>query len=140
MATTSRARRCNYPGGAALVELHRLHAASGGPVAPSVHVDVFPAMTGVSRFGELAPASNWTYSKREGLSTKQLASEGFDYLLSAQAVVPGYDAVHAVDGFERLQLLKAPVPHVRVKLSPQVYIHQRKKTLSDKLFGKKSMR
>jgi len=104
-----------------------------------VHVDVFPAMTGVSRFGESAPASNWTYSKQEGLSTKQLAAAGFDYLLSAQAAVPGYDAVHAEDGFERLQLVQsfAPVPHVRVKQSPQVYIHQRKKTFSDKLFGKK---
>lgn len=114
-----------------------MHATSGGPAAPSVHVDVFPAMTGVSRFGESAPTSNWTYSKREGLSAKQLAAAGFDYLLSAKAVVPGYDAVHAVDGFERMQLLKAPVPHVRVQQSPQVYIHQRKRTLSDKFFGKK---
>jgi hypothetical protein len=61
-------RRCNYPGGAALVELHRLHAAAAGgsstSAAPSVHVDVLAAMTGVSRFGEHAPATNWTYSKQ----------------------------------------------------------------------------
>ena len=55
--------RHNYPGGHALHELHQWQAGntigSKGPY--SVHIDVLPAMTGVSRFGELGDL--WTYSK-----------------------------------------------------------------------------
>lgn len=55
--------RHNYPGGHALHELHQWQASkmhgSQGPFI--VHIDVLPAMTGVSRFGELGWP--WTYSK-----------------------------------------------------------------------------
>lgn len=55
--------RHNYPGGHALHELHKWQAShvtgSKGPF--SVHIDVLPAMTGVSRFGEIEDP--WTYSK-----------------------------------------------------------------------------
>jgi len=53
----------NYPGGHALHEMHKWQASSGtGSKGPfSVHIDVLPAMTGVSRFGELGDP--WTYSK-----------------------------------------------------------------------------
>ena len=65
----------NYPGGHALAKLHKLaqqqaagqqHAQREGGGLPganvtSVHIGVLPAMTGVSRFGELGPP--WAYSK-----------------------------------------------------------------------------
>ena len=55
--------RHNYAGGHALHELHRWQTSNTkgieGPY--SVHIDVLPAMTGVSRFGELA--TPWHYSK-----------------------------------------------------------------------------
>ena len=63
--------RHNYPGGHALHELHQWQQGSTAPQdnslgalkdgSYSVHVDVLPAMTGVSRFGEHAPP--WHYSK-----------------------------------------------------------------------------
>lgn len=66
--------RHNYPGGHALHQLHELHFAghTGAQQTPQgfeqqasapvkVHIDVLPAMTGVSRFGELGPP--WQYSK-----------------------------------------------------------------------------
>lgn len=74
LATTVmlRASRQNYPGGHALHQLHQLHAATqtvtakhagleGTPLPSKVHIDILPAMTGVSRFGELGPP--WQYSK-----------------------------------------------------------------------------
>ena len=66
--------RHNYPGGHALHQLHELHLAghTGGQqmlqgfeqqasARVKVHIDVLPAMTGVSRFGERGPP--WQYSK-----------------------------------------------------------------------------
>ena len=55
--------RHNYPGGQALASLHRWQALHGNPLLESlkVHIDVLPAMTGVSRFGQLD--CPWTYSK-----------------------------------------------------------------------------
>ena len=72
LATTVmlRASRQNYPGGHALHQLHQLHAArqtakhaglEGTPLPSKVHIDILPAMTGVSSFGELGPP--WQYSK-----------------------------------------------------------------------------
>ena len=59
--------RQNYPGGHALHQLHSLEAISltagevDAHVPVRVHIDVLPAMTGVSRFGELGLP--WRYSK-----------------------------------------------------------------------------
>lgn len=55
--------RHNYPGGHAMHELHKWQDEQKGPQKGLfyVHIDVLPAMTGVSRFGEYGPA--WRYSK-----------------------------------------------------------------------------
>lgn len=66
--------RQNYPGGHALHQLHILHSAGQKASMPAlacteqeqvapvrVHIDVLPAMTGVSRLGELGLP--WQYSK-----------------------------------------------------------------------------
>ena len=66
----------------------------------SVHVDAAAAMTGVSRFGESADdGAGWVYSKEEGLAPSELASRGFQYLVSGSGSVPGYEVVEAVEGF-----------------------------------------
>lgn len=81
--------RHNYPGGHALHELHKWQASnvtgSKGPF--SVHINVLPAMTGVSRFGELGDP--WTYSKEEGIPLEELCHHGFTHLLSTVPNVTG---------------------------------------------------
>ena len=58
--------RHNYPGGLALADLHQWQALHSNTRLEDmrVHIDVLPAMTGVSRFGQLD--SPWTYSKVSG--------------------------------------------------------------------------
>lgn len=129
----------NYPGGHAIAALHNIGAKDAARAASlgrnlSVHISVLPAMTGVSRFGEAG--APWTYSKEEGLSSKQLRRLGFDYLMSSEPAMPGFSQVGLVDGFAGLELvgrrpaamlaalMRGESP-VRVKTAPAVYIHRR---------------
>ncbi|KAL3140566.1 hypothetical protein ABBQ32_005142 [Trebouxia sp. C0010 RCD-2024] len=81
--------RHNYPGGHAMHELHKWQDEQKGPQKGLfyVHIDVLPAMTGVSRFGEYGPA--WRYSKEEGLAEHTLQQHDFTHLLSASSNVTG---------------------------------------------------
>eukprot|EP00854_Cymbomonas_tetramitiformis_P006247 gene6247-7490_t len=91
--SSGKGRSANYPGGHALGRLHSLHlqgaaAAAAGhlpreaiPEVLEVHIDNLPAMTGVSRFGELP--FPWKYSKQEGLAQEDLQLHNFTYLLRA---------------------------------------------------------
>lgn len=134
------ASRVNYPGGVALKELHRLAAPHAQEVIYTgknltVHIDVFPAMTGVSRFGEAG--APWVYSKAEGLSDAALNEAGFDYLLTDKANVAGYEVVEAVNGFSGLKwnirspeavvkgVLEGRLP-VEVTTAPAVYVLKKK--------------
>ncbi|KAL4452080.1 hypothetical protein ABPG75_007742 [Micractinium tetrahymenae] len=138
-ALTAAASACNYPGGQALRALHELGAADAAAAAAEghalrVHIGVLPAMTGVSRFGELGPP--WAYSKEEGLTKQQLAQHRFDFLLTDTPDVPGYTMAAAASGFRRLALasrspavllrglLQGQLP-VRIKTEPQVYVLRR---------------
>lgn len=86
-----------------------------------VHIDVLPAMTGVSRFGEPADAS-WTFSKEEKLTDVQLVARGFTHLISARDQIPRFTQRLAVDGFDRIRLHKG-LPPLQVVTKPQVWIH-----------------
>ena len=107
------ASMANYPGGYALLQLHRLgaqhaqHALAAGRNV-SVHVGVLPAMTGVSRFLEAGPP--WVYSKQEGLTPAQLRRAGFDYLITDAAQVPGYRSAGATRGFAGMALRGGSLP------------------------------
>ncbi|KAK3234757.1 hypothetical protein CYMTET_55000 [Cymbomonas tetramitiformis] len=128
LATVSSA---NYPGGHALGRLHSLHlqgaaAAAAGhlpreaiPEVLEVHIDNLPAMTGVSRFGELP--FPWKYSKQEGLAQEDLQLHNFTYLLSEAREVPGYTCISAVNGFQRLQIERG-APFIKVATTPQVFV------------------
>ncbi|CAG8476707.1 7760_t:CDS:2, partial [Paraglomus occultum] len=65
----------NYPGGAALLKLHNIeknYIRETDPYLPRsarVHLDVYTAMTGASRFGELR--KDWIYSKEESHFTPE---------------------------------------------------------------------
>jgi hypothetical protein len=87
-----------------------------------VHVDVLPAMTGVSRFGE---EPGWVYAKTEGLPDAALLQHGFTLLLSAKDRVDGFVQQEAVDGFARLRLQRAAWPPLTLDTVPQVFIHTR---------------
>ncbi|DBA87838.1 TPA: hypothetical protein ACH3X1_004835 [Trebouxia sp. C0004] len=131
--------RHNYPGGHALHELHKWQAnnftGSKGPF--SVHIDVLPAMTGVSRFGELGDP--WTYSKEENLSLEELHHHGFTHLLSTAPNVTGFAQVTGVAGYQGFQIPRCTQQLVKVTqahglpfsitLAPEVFILIRKACL-----------
>jgi hypothetical protein len=109
-------------GGWALLSLHQSSAASActGSRGPcSVHVDVLPAMSGVTRFGEQA---GFALAKTEGLDDAGLLP--FKFLLSARSSVPGFALQQAVHGFGRLRLGRPP-RLLAVETQPQVYVHAR---------------
>ncbi len=132
-------------GGWALLALHQRNAAhcAHSAAACRVHVDVLPAMTGVSRFGEQARhgTERWaalslcprltcagvqvgfSYSKTEGLDDTGL--RGFGLLLTARERVAGFVLQYAQDGFARLRLQRSLLP-LAVETAPQVFIHKRK--------------
>lgn len=137
------ASRINYPGGMALKRLHELgrqELAETNSLSKnvSVHIDVYPAMTGVSRFGEAG--SPWIYSKTEGLDDNDLVAANFEYLLSDKSTVVGYTLVSVVDGYAGLGINKSGrhlmeifeawrkgnFP-IKILTKPQVFILRRKR-------------
>merc|ERR1711976_783576 len=64
----------NYPGGTAMMKLHQLE---NPQTRVNLHIDVYSAQTGVSRF--LHMNSKWIYNKTEDLSNEDLKS--FTHLL-----------------------------------------------------------
>ena len=152
----------NYPGGVALQRLHHREASHTLHSHPridgvaslkqytrnvSVHIAVFPAMTGISRFGQEREREQeqvqWIYSKEEGLNDAALKRKRFDYLLSDKVSVKGYTVVDVVDAFGGWRVVKnggggggaamvqrllqervLPVA-LRMVRKPAVYIHKR---------------
>ena len=94
-------------------------ACAAGGAACRVHIDVLPAMTGVSRFLE---RPGFAYAKTEQLPDAALQS--YALLLSARDRVPGFARVAAVEGFARLALRRAPWP-LQLHTAPQVFLHER---------------
>eukprot|EP00899_Mesostigma_viride_P007485 jgi/Mesvir1/16738/Mv15121-RA.2 len=143
----------NYPGGYAFRTLHNdahlhdchhtaaaadatgacvpTHEETGGAdlsmrelCAPSVHIDVAAAMTGVSRFGEGSGGSGWRYSKVEGLTLEDLYQCNFTHLLSERKRVPGYCRADTTNSFAGIGFSARP-PFVKLKTAPAIFIHRR---------------
>ncbi len=97
----------NYPGGEALLDVHQKLATEGNL---SVHIDVYPAETGVSRFLQLR--NDWAYDKTEGLVEGGDQLRQFDVLVvgtpdgNADATAFLYEdshqLIHRQQGFDRL--------------------------------------
>ncbi|KAL3188102.1 hypothetical protein MRX96_004323 [Rhipicephalus microplus] len=119
-------------GGYALKKLHEIEA--GLPVA-NIHIDVFAAQTGVSRFGELNP--HWRYNKTENLAPGGLEMQSFTHLIMegksihSSSVVPYRDThelLATVEGYSHVRLNYAALPLVHVRTRPRVLILRRKVT------------
>jgi len=104
----------NYPGGDALAYLQRMHRFDENKPR-SVHVDVFCAQSGVSRFLHLYDA--WRYDKTENASNEYLSQ--FDFLLFGSATggnlseiaLGSFSASHrvlfSVEAFHRVQMKRS---------------------------------
>lgn len=128
------AAKANYPGGVAFGRLHAVEP-SGRRFEPGrVHIDAAAAMTGVSRFGESSGGlssgnggSKWVYSKEEGLSPRELATKRrFDYFVSGEAEVPGYEVVDAIEGYVGLAVVPMWWPPIRARTEPKIWLHKRR--------------
>ena len=71
----------NYPGGTAMMKLHQMEDPN---IHVNLHIDVYSAQTGVSRF--LHMNSQWIYNKTEDLSNEDLKS--FTHLLVQSSKEP----------------------------------------------------
>ncbi|KAL5516714.1 hypothetical protein EMCRGX_G002119 [Ephydatia muelleri] len=115
----------NYPGGEAFRTLHSIVPLE---TKVMVHVGVEPAMTGVSRFGELS--SDWVYSKEEGLEPGSEPMMRYQYLLVSAVdyahYVESHDVVAKAKGFSKLVLSGNSFP-VRQVLEDKVLVLQRRR-------------
>eukprot|EP01133_Synstelium_polycarpum_P016297 gene16297-19382_t len=106
----------NYPGGYAFNQLHShagISTANGLFYLPdaeheptqSVHIDNLAAISGVSRFGEIAP--HWLYSKKEGSITYR----DYSFLIApnnSAAADYGYTVVASTSGYSHIERTSTP--------------------------------
>ncbi|RHZ59359.1 hypothetical protein Glove_364g13 [Diversispora epigaea] len=90
----------NYPGGMALQRLHFIQ--SDYPQA-RIHLDVYTAITGASRFGQLY--NNWEYSKNEKHS-KPIEYVNYTHILTSKPHIHNeyFETIDIIYGYERIQL------------------------------------
>lgn len=105
-----------------------------------MHIDVFSAQTGVSRFLEINrdwADNGWVYNKSESVKPGSDDMLAFTHLLveaTSQAddrvkiYEPHFDTLHFVSAFDRIELDRSfkflPMPNV--KLSPRIFLLRRK--------------
>ena len=76
-------------------------------------------MQGVCRFGQLYDA--WTYSKEEDLASRS----GFDYLVTADEQVDGFDTFFRVTAYSGLQWTRVgPLPLPMITTAPRIFLHR----------------
>ncbi len=98
----------------------------------NVHIDVFSAETGVSRFLELNKNSGWLYDKTENL--KPIDKLKFSHLLieadseddkRLDAFKKTHIIQHFVKGFDGIYYLptgNSPLPLPRIRKAPKIFI------------------
>lgn len=100
----------------------------------NVHIDVFSAQTGISRFLEINRNSNWVYNKTENLKPGSFEMHKFTHLLieadneSHENLKPykfTHSIQHFIRGFSNIYL--APTSYKRlmwpkINLMPKIYI------------------
>ena len=122
--------RHNYPGGNALLQLHRLEYKNSHVV---VHIDNYAAQTGVSRFGQLydnvtesIQSGSWIYDKTENKDLEELmANTHFTYL-----VMENTDELRSKlqnSNFEIIGRIQAILPGIGINIK-NLYKHMTIKT------------
>lgn len=112
----------NYPGGTALHQLtHRLTTHFNQELlatlpSPYIHIDVLPAQTGVTRFGETV--EGWRYDKSEDLKETDMGR--FTHLLTDKPRVEGFTKWFVVKSFDKIDWLSR-----RFSYKAGVYVHER---------------
>lgn len=93
----------NYPGGVALQKIHIIQRDN---TQARIHLDVYTAMTGASRFGQLR--NDWMYYKNESHSLP-IDYTGYTHLLTSTPHFHGayFEIIDTVYGYEKI-LLKNP--------------------------------
>ncbi|KAF0293320.1 putative Dol-P-Man:Man(7)GlcNAc(2)-PP-Dol alpha-1,6-mannosyltransferase [Amphibalanus amphitrite] len=116
--------RHNYPGGAALGRLQHLE-----PDAAYVHIDVYSAQTGVTRF--LQHRDDWRYNKTENLAPGSPDMHSFTHLLieargKRSSALKPYEETHmildSVDVFSHIQFNYDHFPPLRLRMRPAIFL------------------
>uniref|UniRef100_T1IJL3 Mannosyltransferase n=1 Tax=Strigamia maritima TaxID=126957 RepID=T1IJL3_STRMM len=122
--------KINYPGGIALQRLHELEPANS---YVNVHIDVYSAQTGISKFLELNP--HWRYNKTEKLAVGSADMLSFTHLLvegssrhssSIRVYQPTHDILDVINCFSHVKFDYLSFPPVRVYLKTCLFILKRK--------------
>lgn len=127
----------NYPGGLALSRLQTSAPPSDTSVnyySPIVHIDVYSAQTGVSRFVQWR--DDWQYDKTEDLPHNSSQMRLFDYALvggcsrkelAARDYYSSYRIIDTIHGFWRVQLDYSKWFPLSIRLKPAVYVLQNRR-------------
>uniref|UniRef100_A0A3B1JC63 Mannosyltransferase n=1 Tax=Astyanax mexicanus TaxID=7994 RepID=A0A3B1JC63_ASTMX len=116
----------NYPGGKGIQELHSLVPANSDV---SVHIDVYAAQTGVSRFLELN--SKWRYDKREDLAPGDPLMKAYSHILmeanpdQISLLSGSHRAVLFVQGYEGMTVNVSLFPPLSIKLNNKLVLLER---------------
>ncbi|XP_055937147.1 dol-P-Man:Man(7)GlcNAc(2)-PP-Dol alpha-1,6-mannosyltransferase-like isoform X1 [Argiope bruennichi] len=120
----------NYPGGVAMANLHEIEM---GAKDLNIHIDVYSAQTGVSRFTELNP--NWRYNKSEALSLQSIEIMQFTHLLvewtddmgnSESLYLHTHSVINITHGYSHWGVDFSVFPPIQVFLKPKVLLFKRK--------------
>ncbi|EFN68776.1 Probable dolichyl-P-Man:Man(7)GlcNAc(2)-PP-dolichyl-alpha-1, 6-mannosyltransferase [Camponotus floridanus] len=125
----------NYPGGVAITRLHRVERNSIEPI--HVHIDVFTAQTGVTRFTQTN--SSWIYSKQENLTIDNPEILQFTHLLmeakskyspKIRSYLKTHNIIDSVDAFSHIAFNYNMLPPIKVKTKPSIFIMKRKSNIT----------
>ncbi|KAK2858841.1 hypothetical protein Q5P01_003461 [Channa striata] len=117
----------NYPGGHGMRELHRLLPATTDVF---VHIDIYAAETGVSRF--LEQNRNWRYDKQEGLSPANPKFKLYSHLLmeadatKIELLQNTHHPLAFIEGYSSIAFNMFHFPPVSVHLKNKTVLMERK--------------
>jgi len=114
----------NYSGGTALLKLHKIESLDA---RLNIHIDVYAAQTGVSRFLEISPA--WKYNKSETVLPGSKDMFDFTHIIleadnvdNRYAYYDTHEILITVDGFTGIDFNVYRFPPIRIKSETKVLV------------------